>query len=216
LDDDEENALLPTPPTSAYASTRAATATTTTATTTTTSAATATTAVTPPPPAAAGFLGFDVLLQTHSLTPSQVNTIRQYFASSVTHYSSQPRDTTLPTPLPNETEVEERLRYESEWISIQGYGSEYYVNVLQHQNSLSSSSTSSLPLSSSSLLNENEDGLTSNSVGNTADFIFGLLLGFLLGFVVVLWIWIPSVSYKRKLGLCTGLFLQMLFSSGFG
>ena len=51
------------------------------------------------------------------------------------------------------------------------------------------------------------DGLRhggSVSVGTDRDFLWGFMLGFFVGFLMLIWIWLPTVPHKQKLGILTG------------
>ena len=42
-------------------------------------------------------------------------------------------------------------------------------------------------------------------VGNDRDFVWGFLLGFFFGFVMLFWVMLPTVPHKQRLGLITGM-----------
>lgn len=47
------------------------------------------------------------------------------------------------------------------------------------------------------------------TVGTDRDFLWGFLLGFFVGCLMLLWVWMPSVPHKTKLGILTGISLQV-------
>jgi TctA family transporter len=42
-------------------------------------------------------------------------------------------------------------------------------------------------------------------VGSDRDFVWGFLLGFFFGFVMLFWVMLPTVPHKQRLGLITGM-----------
>ena len=50
------------------------------------------------------------------------------------------------------------------------------------------------------------------TVGSDRDFMWGFLLGFFVGFLMLVWVWMPSVPHKQKLGILTGISLQLALS----
>ena len=49
---------------------------------------------------------------------------------------------------------------------------------------------------------------TSNA-GQDRDFWCGFLLGFFVGFVMLIWVWMPTVPHKQKLGILAGITVQL-------
>lgn len=50
---------------------------------------------------------------------------------------------------------------------------------------------------------------SSSLVGSDRDFVWGFILGFFVGFIMLFWVWMPTVPHKQKLGLLTGMCLHM-------
>ena len=46
-------------------------------------------------------------------------------------------------------------------------------------------------------------------VGTDRDFMWGFMLGFFVGFVMLVWVWMPNVPHKQKLGILTGICFQL-------
>ena len=46
---------------------------------------------------------------------------------------------------------------------------------------------------------------SNGGVGTDRDFLWGFLLGFFVGFLMLIWVWMPSVPHKTKLGILTGI-----------
>ena len=53
---------------------------------------------------------------------------------------------------------------------------------------------------------------TQSTVGTDRDFLWGLFLGFLVGFLMLVWVWLPTVPHKQKLGILTGICFQLLLN----
>ena len=47
------------------------------------------------------------------------------------------------------------------------------------------------------------------SLGSDRDFVYGVIFGSMVGSCMLLWIWIPTVSYKQKLGILFGYALHI-------
>jgi len=92
-------------------------------------------------------------------------------------------------------------------MDTQGPNSEFRLNLntnnpLFHQTNpffLSSSETDSL-LSSVR---------ATDLVGTDRDFVWGFILGFFVGFIMLFWVWMPTVPHKQKLGILTGISFQL-------
>ena len=55
----------------------------------------------------------------------------------------------------------------------------------------------------------NSNNTNSRTVGNDRDFLCGFLLGFFVGFFMLVWVWMPTVPHKQKLGILTGITVQL-------
>jgi uncharacterized membrane protein YccC len=49
----------------------------------------------------------------------------------------------------------------------------------------------------------------SASVGTDRDFLWGFMLGLFVGFLMLMWVWMPTIPHKQKLGILTGICLQL-------
>lgn len=149
-------------------------------------------------------VGFDRLRST-GLTRDEIEAIRLYFSRQVDRYITDQQ-------LENESLDEEasrafRLRMEDQWMETQGPNSEFRLNLntnnpLFHQTTpffLSSSETDSL-LSTVR---------ATDLVGTDRDFVWGFILGFFVGFIMLFWVWMPTVPHKQKLGILTGISFQL-------
>mmetsp|Transcript_8829 Transcript_8829/g.13555 ORF Transcript_8829/g.13555 Transcript_8829/m.13555 type:complete len:130 (+) Transcript_8829:1384-1773(+) len=94
-----------------------------------------------------------------------------------------------------------RLLYEDAWMQVQGPTSEFRLNLNQSAGPLFHH------LSSAS-----ENFSTRTTVGTDRDFLWGFLLGFFVGFLMLVWVWMPTVPHKQKLGILTGISVQLALS----
>ena len=180
-----------------------------------------------------GWMGLDRLRQA-GLRRSDVVALRTYFGRSIDRFVRQnPEQTTFAS----ETDPRRRrLLQEEAWMAAQGPLSEFRLNTTPLTSSAGvswgsgggSSSSGGNGLTSPAMagratgLSPSEalwrSGGLSAAVGTDRDFIWGFLLGFLVGLLMLVWVWMPSVPHKQKLGILTGisfqLALSMLRSSG--
>ena len=47
------------------------------------------------------------------------------------------------------------------------------------------------------------------SAGTEKDLIWGFLLGFFVGFIMLFWVWMPSVPHRQKIGIILGISVQL-------
>lgn len=47
------------------------------------------------------------------------------------------------------------------------------------------------------------------SAGTDKDFVWGFILGFFVGFIMLFWVWMPTVPHKQKLGIISGISFQL-------
>ena len=116
-----------------------------------------------------------------------------------------------------------RLLVEEEWMRIQGPTSEFRLNL--NQNTLLrfpslDENTGSLSFlrggGNSSVINNSNSNIRASGVarpGHDRDFVWGFCLGFFVGVISLVWVWIPTVSHKKKLGILTGICFQLLLDS---
>lgn len=119
-----------------------------------------------------------------------------------------------PSPSADSGDVRiERERMEDRWMETQGPHSEFRLN-LNSNNPLLASRFFNMQTASDSNGSRADDatlgGLASRtSLGTDKDFIWGFVLGYFLGFMMMFWVWMPSVPHKQKMGILTGLCFQM-------
>ncbi len=47
------------------------------------------------------------------------------------------------------------------------------------------------------------------SAGTDKDFVWGFILGFFVGFIMLFWVWMPTVPHKQKIGIIAGISFQL-------
>ncbi len=47
------------------------------------------------------------------------------------------------------------------------------------------------------------------SAGTEKDLIWGFFLGFFVGFIMLFWVWMPSVPHRQKVGIILGIIVQL-------
>tara|TARA_B110000305_G_C19408946_1_gene624332 strand:+ start:595 stop:963 length:369 start_codon:yes stop_codon:yes gene_type:complete len=100
------------------------------------------------------------------------------------------------------------MRMEEEWMAVQGPSSEFSINV--NSNALAASARM-LPLNGGNFDDFSNPELTSVE-GTQRDFVLGFFLGFVIGFFALFWVWMPYVSHRRKLGILSGIGMQVCLS----
>lgn len=48
-----------------------------------------------------------------------------------------------------------------------------------------------------------------SSAGTDKDFVWGFILGFFVGFIMLFWVWMPTVPHKQKIGIISGISFQL-------
>jgi hypothetical protein len=49
--------------------------------------------------------------------------------------------------------------------------------------------------------------------GSDKDFVWGFCLGFFVGVIGLVWVWMPTIPHKQKLGILTGICFQLILES---
>lgn len=107
----------------------------------------------------------------------------------------------------------ERLRMEDRWMETQGPHSEFRLN-LNTNNPLLSSRFINMQTTAGNVAAGADDVIIGNFAGRTMlgtdrDFFWGFVLGYFLGFMMMFWVWMPTVPHKQKMGILTGLCFQL-------
>jgi hypothetical protein len=133
-------------------------------------------------------MGFD-RLRISGLRRQEITAIRTYFNRHVDrHIQLHPQDHQDETDLRRR-----RLLFEEDWMASQGPTSEFRLN-----------------LSNNTLLRFASGETTwRTSLGTDRDFVRGFLLGFFVGLVSLVWVWMPTVPHKQKIGILTGISIQL-------
>ena len=138
------------------------------------------------------FSSYSHALRQSGLSRPEITAIRAYFSRQVDRFVAQ-----HPQPDTEEDLMVQRRRHEDAWMAAQGPASEFRLNLNANN-----------PL----LRFPQQQELFRSSIGSDRDFLWGFLLGFFVGFLMLVWVWMPSVSHKQKLGILTGISLQLAMS----
>lgn len=134
-------------------------------------------------------MGFD-RLRGSGLSRQEITAIRTYFNRHVD------RHVQMHGMVDHQDEPDlrrRRLLFEEDWMSLQGPTSEFRLNL--NQNTL--------------LRFASVETNWRASLGTDRDFMWGFLLGFFVGFCMLVWVWMPTVPHKQKIGILTGISFQL-------
>jgi len=157
--------------------------------------------------------GFD-RLRAAGLSRQEITALRSYFNRHVDRYIEQQQEqnnnnsagtdsSDAPTLHLDEPDLRRRrLLVEEEWMVSQGPASEFRLNL--NQNTL-------LRFAALSGGGSSATGIRTATarVGNDRDFLWGFCLGFFVGFISLVWVWMPTIPHKQKVGILCGLFFQL-------
>ena len=152
-------------------------------------------------------MGFD-RLRGSGLSRSEITAIRAYFSRHVDRMVAQTNNPrTTATDHSDEPDLQRRRwLQEEDWMALQGPSSEFRLN-------LNSNTVLRFPSMGGMGMGADQGGVGSgllrSSVGTDRDFLWGFLLGFFVGFVMLVWVWMPTVPHKQKLGILTGISFQL-------
>jgi hypothetical protein len=168
------------------------------------------------------YRGFDRLVNS-GLTIDEAAAMRTSFLPQIEEYI-----TTHP-PNDGENNTAYRYRMEEEWIALQGPTSEYYINLPRNVNSNSNALNININENASvaerirllmtarnSLIAQNggiiSQGTTTNfntiqNAGTGRDFVWGVLLGFAFGFLMLFCLWDRNISQRQRIGILVGVSL---------
>ena len=131
-------------------------------------------------------------MRTSGLSRHEIIAVRSYFSRHVDRYLIA--NPTLHAD--EEDALRRRLMQEDAWMQAQGPASEFRLNLNQN----------------TTLLRWPDPQMFRTTVGTDRDFLWGFLLGFFVGFLMLVWVWMPTVPHKQKLGILTGISLQLAMS----
>lgn len=164
--------------------------------------------------------GLDVLTRPSlfagsPLSPDEVAALRACFSEAIEEFGREQRLARGPS----ESEEDFRLRRESDWLTAQGPGSEFRLNLSARPALSSAAPAAPVPgeasgadrlfLASGIAAFSAAPDTDSAELGSLADFLYGLALGYLVGFIIVFCLWDRNVSHRQKLGLLVGVMLQL-------
>jgi hypothetical protein len=150
-------------------------------------------------------LGFD-RLRASGLSRHEIRALRVYFNRSVEEWIRTHPEAAAAAASHESDGVRRRLRQEDVWMATQGPASEFRLNLAgwSQYHSLRRAAASS------DLFQRPGGGSGGTSaVGTDRDFIWGFMLGFFVGFLMLVWVWMPTVPHKQKLGILTGISCQL-------
>ena len=152
-------------------------------------------------------MGFDRLRTEANLRPSQIRALRAYFTPHVDRWVRGNPERAR--QLHHDNDRRRRRNYEDAWMQTQGPGSEFRINLAGSSLWNSGTGNGSAVQNDWTSLRSN---MPSSSIGTDRDFAWGFFLGFFVGFIMLVWVWMPTVPHKQKLGILTGISFQLAFS----
>jgi hypothetical protein len=156
--------------------------------------------------------GFDRLRWSMGLRRSQVAVLRAYFSPHVDRWArNNPERARQLTDGVDDALLRRRI-HEEAWMATQGPGSEFRVNLSGGGGGSADGLFPGTPAGSASPLfgdgmpRAGGSGIRAPTVvGTDRDFFWGFVLGYFVGFLMMLWVWMPTVPHKQKLGILTGI-----------
>ncbi|OEU20144.1 hypothetical protein FRACYDRAFT_236214 [Fragilariopsis cylindrus CCMP1102] len=109
-----------------------------------------------------------------------------------------------------------RLLIEESWMTTQGPASEFRLNLnrntLLRVAALSGEGGGGGLLRNITTTTGSNSGRQQGNMGNDRDFIWGFCLGFFVGIIGLVWVWVPTVPHKQKIGILTGISFQFFLN----
>jgi hypothetical protein len=158
--------------------------------------------------------GFDRLRWSMGLRRSQVAVMRAYFSPHVDRWArNNPERARQLADGVGDALLRRRI-HEEAWMATQGPGSEFRINLSGGGSATDGlfpgTAGSAPPLFASGMARPGAPGLRAPIVvGTDRDFFWGFVLGYFVGFLMMLWVWMPTVPHKQKLGILTGISFHM-------
>lgn len=94
---------------------------------------------------------------------------------------------------------------EDDWMALQGPASEFRLNLNQSTLLRFTNGT----LNGASGIGGRGLRVPARTMGTHRDFYWGFMLGFFVGFGMLIWVWVPSIPHKQKLGIMTGITMAL-------
>lgn len=151
-------------------------------------------------------------LRTTGMSRQEISVLRTYFSRHIERHIQQ-------HPNVHDDEMDLRRRrwlYEEDWMAQQGPTSEFRLNL--NQTTLLRFAAASDPSMAFNNWRSAAAGggvggagttTASGTLGTDRDFMWGFLMGFFVGFVMLVWVWMPTVPHKQKIGILTGISFQL-------
>jgi hypothetical protein len=141
------------------------------------------------------------------LSGDEIAALRVYFRDSIEQFAQQQsihREN-------DESEEDFRDRLEEQWMATQGPQSEFRLNLaISSDRPQLSRQQLAVLMYGEGLVGFHPTSEHSHEIGSLKDFFYGMLLGYLLGFMMIFCIWDVNVSYRQKLGILCGIILQSI------
>ena len=187
--------------------------------------------------------GFD-RLRDSGLSRSEVDAVRLYFTRQVDRYSERQRrrreaqtaarvgeegggggggDSSSSSAAAAASPPADFLALEEEWMAAQGPTSEFRLNLNARGPLLSGTpggGATAAPNAGTGAATlppfvfRGGRVPTASAIGTDRDFLWGFVLGFFVGFVMMFWVWLPTVPHKQKLGLLAGMCCNLVLGMG--
>jgi hypothetical protein len=162
------------------------------------------------------------------MTADEVQAIRSSFLPLIDEFAEQRNIHREP----NESNTAFRFRLEEQWMDEQGPNSEFMMNLPQAAMRYRMIRTlRQLGINPARAFADGSNGLNSNShgllfemmrrndssshddddpgMGSRRDLMWGIFLGFFLGFITLICVWDRNIPYRQKMGIMIGVALQM-------
>ena len=156
--------------------------------------------------------GFNSLIADRGLVPDDIMALRVIFSQSLLVEQEN-----LPPRLSSELPEEYRNRVESAWMLHQPQNGEFYLNLPPRIGGGGGGGggveEGNTALSFFEIIGRGGGGgagADGAEQGTTRDFLFGLIIGYFLGFFVLFCIWDTNIPYRQKIGLLLGVSLSLL------
>jgi hypothetical protein len=155
----------------------------------------------PPPSTTPGHRGLDRLTEI-GLTLDEAAALRSSFQLQIDEFADG-----IPQHAGEDPHLY-RFRLEELWMQQQGPTSEFILNLPRSARPSLHSPSSSLSFSSFRSMAETAFAADEDS-GTAREFLWGLLMGSTLGFLMIFCVWDRNVSQRQKLGIMVGISIHM-------
>jgi hypothetical protein len=161
-------------------------------------------------------LGFDRLRTTASLRRTEITVLRMYFNSHIDAFLRERPELVAHLQRIEPTDTLRRRRWaEQAWMEAQSPTSDFAMNVMDQQhnyNGVVATTTAGGGIglrSTTPLMTTTTTRLNHHRGTDNREFIWGFLLGYFVGYYMLIWVWIPSIPYRQKMGILAGYCLSI-------